>query len=90
MATLTNREYGDLRDRIYSRGAGKEELQGLAGGLPSEPQLRAAFQALENRWDNARPQIKTDIETALGRQLEPTVLRQITVAWMRSKLDRGG
>ena len=85
MATVTDADYGDIRDALYQAAAAKADLKALPA-LPTKAQLRAAFQAIETRFDNARPALKADIDTALGRVTTAALARKIMIAWLRWKL----
>jgi hypothetical protein len=89
MAALTNEDYGQMRRSVYRTGQGKEELKALAG-LPSESELRAAFQVIENFWTNNAAQVKSDVEAALGRSITNALARKIHLAWLIWKISKGG
>lgn len=89
MAQLTPSDYDELRRTIYTTGGGKDELKARAA-LPNEAQLVAAFQALEDRWENNRLTLKGDIDTALGFTTTATLAKKIGLAWLIWKATRGG
>lgn len=89
MAILTDFDYNVCRDKIYRNGDGKEELKSLAA-LPSETQLRAIFQACEDRGTAAFSAAKADIETILGVNITNSAMKKITRAWMRWRDLIGG
>jgi hypothetical protein len=94
MATLTPAAYGKLRRALYQKGAGKEELKALLH-LPNKAQFRAALQVLEDFWEANRAQLRNDIVAALGNPSAPNptltaLAKKIGLAWLRSKLERGG
>lgn len=90
MAILTNEDYGPLRKSLYRAGFGKEELKALLGGLPSEAQLLAAFQVIEDLWADNAVQIKADLEAALGRTITNALAKKIGRAWLEWKTGKGG
>jgi hypothetical protein len=89
MVALTDQEYGALRDLLFARGTGKEELKALPA-LPSEPELRAAFQVLEDYWDGNKAAMKTGIDAALGGTIPPELAKKIGLAWLSWKVSKGG
>jgi hypothetical protein len=89
MAVINNDDYGQMRRSVYRAGQGKEELKALAG-LPNKTELRAAFQVFENFWTNNAAQLKSDLETALGRSITNALARKIGRAWLEWKLGKGG
>lgn len=89
MAVLTSQQYHDLRRAVYTKGSGKEELQALPA-LPNESQFLAAFQAIEDFWENNRAALKTAIEAALGQAITNACARKILIAWLQHKLRIGG
>ncbi|MGE3175931.1 MAG: hypothetical protein AB7O32_00560 [Vicinamibacterales bacterium] len=84
MATMTNTDYGTIRRTLY-RGAGKLALKALPT-LPSGAQLLAAFQAIETRFEVARPTLKNDIDSALGITTTAAQARWVLVAWLTWKI----
>lgn len=89
MAILGASEYHDLRSALYRSGFGKEELKALPN-LPSEPQLLAAFQAIETFWENNRATLKANIDSALGIPTTNALARKIGRAWLDYKFRIGG
>lgn len=89
MAVLTNDDYGQIRESLYKASFGKEELKALPN-LPSEAQLKAAFQAIEDFWANNAATLKTNMETALGRSITAALARKIGRAWLEWKTGKGG
>lgn len=89
MATLTDPEAGVMRRTVYTVGQGKEECKALAS-LPTKAQWKAAFQVLENLWENNKVQIKADVETALGRSITNPLAKKIGLAFLLWKVTKGG
>lgn len=90
MATLTPQDYGDLRRSVYRHGDGKEELKALASGVPNEAKLLAAFQAIETGIVAAYPQIKAQVDTALGVTTSAPLFRKMFRAYIRWRDQKGG
>lgn len=86
---ISDSDYGALRQEVFRWGAGKEELKALPS-LPSETQLRAVFEALESFWETNRATLKAQMDAAAGFTLPLQLARKIGVAWLRSKMGRGG
>jgi hypothetical protein len=94
MAALTAQQYTELRRALYRKGRGKEELKALPH-LPTQAQLWAAFQVLEDFWENNRVQLRNDIVAALGNPSAPMptlndLARLVGHTWLESKQKRGG
>lgn len=89
MATLTNAHYKQLRASVYRWGEGKEELKARAN-LPSEAQLKAAFQACEDFWESNKATLKANIDQALGVTTTNPEARKIALAWLRWRVGNGG
>jgi hypothetical protein len=67
MAQLVAADYRELRKQCFTVGLGKEELKALAGGMPSESQLMAAFQYLEDQTVSGFAALKSGMDTELGK-----------------------
>lgn len=80
MATLTDENYSELRNTVYRKGQGKEEMKALPS-LPSKAQLKGAFQALEDWWQTQKPLVKADIDTAYGQTTSATLAKFIFKAF---------
>jgi hypothetical protein len=65
VATLGNADYKEIREYVYRKGFGKEELQQLAT-LPPEGTLKTTMQAAEDRTVTAFGLFRADMEAALG------------------------
>lgn len=88
MAALTNADYKEIRTILYRSGQGKEELKALAN-LPNETQLKASFQALEDRWDAVRASFKTNADAGLGVTTTASLIRSLFEAWLANRRRRG-
>jgi hypothetical protein len=88
MAILTDSDYSEMRDRLYSVGQGKEQLKAHPV-LPNESQLRAAFQSIEDSWEANRAAMKSALDGALGVTTTAIEARFFFAAWIVNKLRRG-
>ena len=84
MAILADADYGALRDAIYRKGAGKEELKALPT-LPNKVILRAIFQAIEDNVQASRAPIKAAMDAAAGFALSPMLARKFYAAYVTVK-----
>ena len=89
MAVLLPADYGALRRLLYRTGEGKEELKARPN-LPNEAQLLAAFQVLEDFWENNKAAVKVDLDTALGFTTTAPLAKKIGKAWLAWKFGQGG
>jgi hypothetical protein len=81
MAVLTSADYKELRRMLYRFGEGKEDLKALPN-LPSEAQLLACFQAIEDKWVADQTTYKGLMETALNRTITNTLARLIGKSYL--------
>lgn len=86
MALITDAMLGEFWRDVYRLGRGKEQLRGL--GL-SPVQIKAAIQALEDRWESSKAILKSDMEAAAGVTLAPAQARALGRAWLTHKASRG-
>ena len=84
MAILTDADYGALRDALYRKGAGKEELKALPV-LPNKATLRAMFQAIEDNSQASRVSIKSALDTAAGFVTSLALARKVYLAYIAVK-----
>lgn len=89
MAVLTSINYGELREILYRPGAGKEELKAHPA-LPDQIHILAAFQVLEDFWENNKANIKTAVDAALGVTTTAIEAKKIGLAWLIWKVGKGG
>lgn len=87
MAILTDKDYGEIRDSIYRKGVGKEDLKSLAT-LPSKAQLKAAFQSLENDMVAAFPSMKANVEAALGVGITNALMQKLLAGYLVWKIKQ--
>ena len=83
MAVLTPQELSDHRQQLYQFVA--ENARNF-----SKPQLHAAFQAVEDRFEAVRASFGTAIETAAPGVFTAPQKAQIVKAWLEIKFRRGG
>lgn len=89
MAQLTNDDYRELRRTVYRWGDGKDELKARPN-LPSETELRGAFQAIEDWWSDNQASLKAAIDAAIGFTTSAALARKIGKAWLIWKFKKGG
>jgi len=89
MAVLTSANVGELWNILYQRGAGKDELKAHAA-LPNQAKILAAFQVIEDFWENNKATVKANIDTALGVTTTATEAKKIALAWLVWKVKIGG
>ena len=87
MATLNDQDYGQIREALYRKGVGKEELKAL-GSLPSKAQLKAAFQSMENDTVASFSSVKSNMDTALGVTTTTTLAQKLYAAYLRWKINK--
>lgn len=89
MAVLTDAQYSELRKLVYRSGSGKEELKAHAA-LPSGAQLKAAFQVLENFWEDNKATVKANLDAALGFTTTGAEAKKFGLAFLIWKASKGG
>lgn len=87
MAVLEWADYGKMRNYLYRKGQGKEEMKALPD-LPSKIQLKAVFQALEDWWESEQSTVKGLIDTNYGQTTAPILAKKIFQAYINWKLRR--
>jgi len=87
MATIEWSDYSDMRNALYHKGAGKEEMKAMTD-LPSKSQLKAVFQAIEDWWESEQATLKAAIDNAYGQTTTVALARKIMKAWVAWKLRR--
>lgn len=85
MAQLTAADYKRLRKLLYSITNAKPDLKALPN-LPSETQLMAAFQFLEDDWTGRQAALKAGVDAALARTTTNALARKIGETWMMFKI----
>jgi hypothetical protein len=81
MATLTTEQYGAIRQALFRKSFGKEELKALPA-LPAKAELLAAFQAVENNAQASRATIKTAVDGALGVVTSNALIKHLYTAYL--------
>ncbi len=82
MAILTNFQCAKWRQKLHRDYLAL--MQGEAIPL-TKTEYKAAFQAIENFWENNRLTLKSDIDTAIGRSIGNSLAKKIGKQWMESK-----
>ncbi len=82
MATITNVQCAKWRQKLH-----REALTLMqAEIIPlTKIEYKAAFQAIEDFWEDNRAGLKGNINTAVGRNISNALARKIGKQWMRSK-----
>ena len=86
---LSDLDYGEIREILYKPGCGKEELKAHPA-LPNKSQLKAAFQVVEDLWENNKAVVKTAIDLAMGVTTTNAEAKKIGLAWLIWKASKGG
>jgi hypothetical protein len=76
MAVLTAADAGELWNLLYQ--------------LPNQTKILAAFQVIEDFWENNKATVKANIDTALGVTTTATEAKKIALAWLIWKVKIGG
>ena len=84
MAILTDADYGAIRQALYRKGAGKEELKALPA-LPNKATLRAMFQAIEDNNQASRAAVKAAVDAAAGFVTSAALARKLYAAYVAVK-----
>ena len=84
MAVLSTNDYQQMRQYLYRKGFGKEDLHLLAG-LPTKAQLLGAFQAVEDNNQASRTVIKNAIDAAIGFATSVSLAKKIYQAYVNVK-----
>lgn len=92
MATLTGSDYAELRNEFLRSGWGKDEVKSELGvlGKPSQPELLAAFQSIENDMLSVSPTIKANFDAAIGGATSNALFKMAMRVWFRWRDRRGG
>lgn len=81
MATLTDAQCTWYRQMLHkSKGLLKAESPVL-----THAQIKAAFQAIEDFWENNRTTLKSDIDTAVGQTISNALAKKMGKWWLKSK-----
>lgn len=59
------------------------------GPLPSPTQIKAVFQAIEDRWDGDKANYKAAMDAAAGYILTNAQARIFGKIWLQAKAERG-
>lgn len=82
MAVLTTEDFRQLRSVIYQgSSASKQALKAFASGVPTGEQLKAAFQALEDRYTADRLNYKAALDAALGQTTTIALAKEFERVW---------
>lgn len=87
MALITDSLVQKFWRLLYRSGLGKEDMK--TGTLPTPVQIKAAVQAIEDRWDGDALNYKAAIDTALGFTSTNAQAKVIGRYWLQLKADRG-
>ena len=82
MATITDYEAAKFRQGLHN-----EALALLHAESPvlTKAQLKAAFQACENFWEDNRLTLKGQIDTAIGETISNELAKKIGKLWLKWK-----
>jgi hypothetical protein len=89
MAALTDIQYGEIHNLVYRQGQGKEELKAHPT-LPDQAHLKAAYQVLENFWEDNKAAVKAALDTALGVTTTGAEAKKIGLQFLIWKASKGG
>lgn len=87
MALITTNMVKQLWRRLYRKGQGKEDIK--TGRLPDPLQIRAIFQAIEDRWDGDKINYKAAMDAAAGYTLTGNQAKILGMVWLQAKAERG-
>ena len=73
--------------KLLYQGTDKEDMK--TGNLPDPTQIRATFQAIEDRWDGDKLNYKAAMEAAAGRTYTNAQAKVFGKIWLRVKAERG-
>ena len=82
MATITDYQAAKFRQELHKKVY--DELLAISPPL-TKAQLKAAFQACEDFWENSRAGLKADIDTAVGQALSVSLAKKIGKLWLKWK-----
>lgn len=84
MAVLSTSDYQQMRQYLYRKGFGKEDLH-LLPGLPAKSALLGAFQAIEDNNQASRTVIKNAIDAAIGFATTNSLAKKLYQAYVNVK-----
>jgi hypothetical protein len=84
---ISDEQYGLMREALFREARG--DLKALAN-LPSKTELRAAFDVVNDLWENSRAGTKASIDGALGVTTAPALAKAIGKAFLGVKFRLGG
>lgn len=89
MAVIGPGDYRQLRKLAYSKDGCKTEMKALPN-LPTNTQLLAVFQAIEDFWATNAATLKASMQTAYGQTLTNAHAKKLGRAWLMWKFNQGG
>jgi S-methylmethionine-dependent homocysteine/selenocysteine methylase len=84
---ISDEQYGLMRKAVFREAKG--DLRALAS-LPNKTELRAAFDVVNDLWEDNKASTKSGIDTALGLTTTAPLAKAIGKAWLTGKFDTGG
>jgi len=88
MALITQGMVRALWRDLY-RGTGTDKADMKGGDLPDPTQIRAIFQAIEDRWDGDKMNYKAAMDAAAGFTLTNAQAKVFGKYWLKAKAQRG-
>jgi hypothetical protein len=82
-------DYRDLRKLAYEKDGCKAEMKALPH-LPTNAQLLAVFQAIDDFWAANASTLKASMQTAYGQTIPNVLAKKLGRAWLRWKFEQGG
>lgn len=81
---LTNQQYTELRRKLYKWNMAKTEMK-AEPSLLNKAEIKAAFQVIEDFWENNRVTLKSNIDTATGKSISNALAKKLAKCWMSWK-----
>lgn len=82
MATLTDAQCTAFRHKLHVDGL---DLMQVESPHLTKPQLKTAFQAVEDFWEANRIALKSQIDTAVGQSISNALAKKIGKYWLQYK-----
>ena len=82
MSTLTDYRCAKFRQQLHNNDL---DLLFAESPVLTKAELKAAFQAIEDFWEDNRVSLKSDIDSAIGRSISNTLAKKLGKYWLQWK-----
>lgn len=87
MATLNDKQITEMWKDVFRKNVDKDVFK--AGTSLTLPQLKAAFQAIEDFWQTNKVSLKGQMDAAAGATLTADQSKALGKAWLKKMAERG-